>query len=71
MCEVPPTAGQPPPPPPAADAAHQVILSTDNSAANATLMALTKEGENGPNMSLQEKFHRGILRGVRNISDTP
>ena len=28
-----------------------------------------KEGENGPNIPLQEKFHRGILRGPRNISD--
>ena len=32
---------------------------------------LTREGESRPNVPLQEKFHRRILRGVRNISDTP
>ena len=30
-----------------------------------------QEGENWPNTPLQEKFHRGILRGLRNIPDTP
>ena len=30
-----------------------------------------EEAENRPNMPLQEKFHRGILRGLRNISHTP
>ena len=30
-----------------------------------------KEGENWPNIPLQEKFHRLILRGLINIPDTP
>jgi hypothetical protein len=33
--------------------------------------ALAQEGENGANIPLQEKFRRRILRGLRNISDTP
>ena len=32
---------------------------------------LFQEGENMPNILLQEKFHRWILRGLRNLSDTP
>ena len=30
-----------------------------------------QEAKNRPNIPLQEKFHRGVLRGLRNISDTP
>ena len=30
-----------------------------------------EEGENGPNIRLQEKFHRAISKGVINIPDTP
>ena len=30
-----------------------------------------EEAVNGPNVHLQEKFHRGILGRLRNISDTP
>ena len=30
-----------------------------------------QEAKNSPNIPLQEKFHRGILRGLINISDTP
>ena len=30
-----------------------------------------QEAKNMPNIHLQEKFHRGILWGLRNISDTP
>ena len=29
-----------------------------------------QEGENWPNVPLQEKFHTGILQGLRNIPDT-
>ena len=32
---------------------------------------LHQEGENGPNIDWQEPMHRGILRGLRNISETP
>ena len=28
-----------------------------------------QEGENRPNIPLPEKFHRGILQAVRNVSD--
>ena len=30
-----------------------------------------EEAKNRPSIPSQEKFHRGILRGLRNISDTP
>ena len=30
-----------------------------------------QEAGNWPNIDWQEKIHRGILRGVRNISETP
>jgi hypothetical protein len=30
-----------------------------------------QEAKNWPNIPLQEKFHTAILRGLRNISDTP
>ena len=30
-----------------------------------------EEAKKRQNIPLQEKFHRGILRGLRNISDTP
>ena len=30
-----------------------------------------QEGETRPNVPLQEKFHRGVLRGLRNIPDAP
>ena len=30
-----------------------------------------QEAKNWPNIPLQEKLHRGILRGLRNISATP
>jgi hypothetical protein len=30
-----------------------------------------QEAKNWPNIPLQEKFHRVILRGLRNISHTP
>jgi hypothetical protein len=33
--------------------------------------ASVQEAKNWPNIPLQEKFHRGILWGLRNISDTP
>ena len=29
-----------------------------------------REAKSWPNIPLQQKFHRGVLRGVRNISDT-
>jgi hypothetical protein len=35
-----------------------------------TRVALRQEAKNRPNIPLQEKFYRGILKGVRNISDT-
>ena len=35
------------------------------------LILLLQEVGNRPNIPLQEQFHRGILRGLRNISDTP
>jgi hypothetical protein len=31
----------------------------------------TQEAKNRPNIPSQEKFHRGVLRGLRNISETP
>ena len=30
-----------------------------------------EEGETGSDIPLQEKFHKGILRGLRNIPDAP
>ena len=30
-----------------------------------------QEAKSRPNIPLQEKFHRGILRGLRNISEPP
>jgi hypothetical protein len=30
-----------------------------------------QEGENGPNIDWQDQIHRGILRGLRNIFETP
>ena len=33
--------------------------------------ALAQEAKNWPNNPLQEKFRRGILRGLINTSDTP
>jgi hypothetical protein len=30
-----------------------------------------EEAKNRPNIDWQEKIHRGILRGLRNISETP
>ena len=30
-----------------------------------------QEAKNRPNIDWQEKIHRGILRGLRNISETP
>ena len=30
-----------------------------------------EEAKNTPNIDWQEKIHRGILRGLRNISETP
>ena len=35
------------------------------------LRVLFEEGKNRPNIDSQEKIHRGILRGRRNISETP
>ena len=32
---------------------------------------IDQEAKNRPNIPLEEKFHRGILRGLRNIPDTP
>ena len=34
------------------------------------LLALAKEARNRQNAPLQEKFHRGTLRGLRNMSET-
>jgi hypothetical protein len=31
---------------------------------------MSQEAKKWPNIPLQKKFHRGILRGLRNISDT-
>ena len=33
--------------------------------------SLAQEAKNRPNIDWQEKIHRGILRGLRNISETP
>jgi hypothetical protein len=30
-----------------------------------------EEAKNRPNIDWQEKIHRGIVRGLRNISETP
>ena len=35
------------------------------------LHSFDQEAKNEPNIPLQEKFHKGILRVLRNISDTP
>ena len=35
------------------------------------ISASTQKGVNRPVIPLQEKFHREILRGLKNISDTP
>ena len=35
------------------------------------VFATGEEAKNRPNVPLQEKFDRGILRGLRKISDTP
>jgi hypothetical protein len=32
---------------------------------------MSQEARNRPNIDWQEKIHRGILRGLRNISETP
>ena len=39
--------------------------------ANFTTALGAQEGENGPNIDWQDKIHRGILRGLRNISEAP
>jgi hypothetical protein len=33
-------------------------------------VVLAQEGENGPNLPSVEKFHKAILKAVKNISDT-
>ena len=35
------------------------------------LSVLRQLAKNWPNMPVQEKIHGGMLRGLRNISDTP
>ena len=35
------------------------------------VVAVVQEAINGPNIDWQDEFHRGILRGLRNISETP
>ena len=40
------------------------------SAAAAAPTEVSQEAKNSELVALQEKFHRGILTGVRNISDT-
>ena len=36
-----------------------------------TIEVLRQEAKNRPNIDWQEQIHRGILRGLRNISETP
>ena len=38
---------------------------------NAITGSVHEEARNRPNMPLQGKFHRGILRGLINVSHTP
>ena len=38
---------------------------------NRDFPVLRQEGEHWPNIALQEEFHSGMLRDLRNISDTP
>ena len=39
---------------------------------HAELMSkMGQEARNRPNIDWQDKIHRGILRGLRNISETP
>ena len=51
--------------------ASKVIAPIDVDAGNALLARGTQEGVNRPNIRLQEKFHRAVLRGLRNVSETP
>ena len=47
------------------------LLDLDEPLVDVLARAEAQEAKNWPNVALQAKFHRGILRGLRSIADTP